>query len=165
MPWLRSSANKVQTNVFCCCLIVNYGVALHRTCYTIVCSNRRGIFLSFAGSPRDFFGSWLFAPFDHPRHLKSRVPPWARQSAFIRHRGNETLTVMPIPTLRPTSTLALLRQWLYRTSEAPLNYRTFTSTLQYGRSTRNGDHFTRTTLLMSWAKTNWRTDREQYTTT
>ena len=29
MPWLRSSANKVQTNVFCCCLIVNYGVALH----------------------------------------------------------------------------------------------------------------------------------------
>ena len=36
VPWLRSSANKVQTNVFrCCycpCLIVNYGVALHRTC-------------------------------------------------------------------------------------------------------------------------------------
>ena len=26
-----------QTNVFCFCLIVNYGVALHRTCYTIVC--------------------------------------------------------------------------------------------------------------------------------
>ena len=85
MPWLRSSANKVQTNVFCCCLIVNYGVALHRTCYTIVCRNRHGIFwglifgpgifLGFAGSPRDFFGSWLLAPFDHPRHLKSRVPP------------------------------------------------------------------------------------------
>ena len=37
VPWLRSSANKVQTNVFCCCLIVNYGVALHRMCYTIVC--------------------------------------------------------------------------------------------------------------------------------
>ena len=37
VPWLRSSANKVQTNVFCCCLIVNYGVTLHRTCYTIVC--------------------------------------------------------------------------------------------------------------------------------
>ena len=37
MPWLCSSGNKVQTNVFCCCLIVNYGVALHRTCYTIVC--------------------------------------------------------------------------------------------------------------------------------
>ena len=44
MPWLRSSANKVQTNAFCCCLIVNYGVALHRTCYTIVCRNRHGIF-------------------------------------------------------------------------------------------------------------------------
>ena len=96
MPWLRSSANKVQTNVFCCCLIVNYGVALHRTCYTIVCivpwcpavyktstflcvialplsgtfkGNKigtgffgglifgPGIFLGFAGSPRDFFGS------------------------------------------------------------------------------------------------------------
>ena len=24
---------------------------------------------------RDFFGSWILAPFDHPRHLKSRVPP------------------------------------------------------------------------------------------
>ena len=85
MPWLRSSANKVQTNVFCCCLIVNYGVALHRTCYTIVCRNRHGIFWGlifssgifwgFAGSPREFFGSWLLAPFDHPRHLKSWVPP------------------------------------------------------------------------------------------
>ena len=148
MPWLRSSVNKVQTNVVCCWLIVNYGVALHRTCYTIVCivpwcpkpflgdsstrssllkwlpdegkdifrwmmnkqtrvfnfqcfslcysitpswnfywgpQNRHGIFwglifgpgsfLGFAGSPRDFFGSWLSAPFDHPRHLKSQVPP------------------------------------------------------------------------------------------
>ena len=37
VPWLRSSVNKVQTNVFCCCLTVYYGVALHRTCYTIVC--------------------------------------------------------------------------------------------------------------------------------
>ena len=26
-----------QTNVFCLCLIVNYVVALHRTCYTKVC--------------------------------------------------------------------------------------------------------------------------------
>ena len=26
MPWLRSSANKVQTKVFCCCLI-DYGIA------------------------------------------------------------------------------------------------------------------------------------------
>ena len=31
-----------------------------------------------------------------------------------------TLTVTLIPTLRPTSTLALLRRRLYRTSEAPL---------------------------------------------
>ena len=37
VPWLRSSANEVQTNMFCCCLIVNYGVVLHCTCYTIVC--------------------------------------------------------------------------------------------------------------------------------
>ena len=36
MSWLRCSANKVQTNVFCCCAIVNYVVALHLTCYTIV---------------------------------------------------------------------------------------------------------------------------------
>ena len=33
------------------------------------------IFWGFAGSPRDFIGSWLLAPFDHARHLKSRVPP------------------------------------------------------------------------------------------
>ena len=82
MPWLRSSASKVQTNVFCCCLIVNYGVALHRTCYTIVCIFGPGIFWGFAGSPRDFFGSWLLAPFDHPRHLKSRVPPLGYKEAM-----------------------------------------------------------------------------------
>ena len=34
-----------------------------------------GSFLGFAGSPRDFFGSWLLAPFDRPRHSKSREPP------------------------------------------------------------------------------------------
>ena len=34
-----------------------------------------GIFLGFTGSWKDFFGSWLLAPFDHPHHLKSRVPP------------------------------------------------------------------------------------------
>ena len=33
---------------------------------------------------------------------------------------DETLTVTLIPTLRPTTTLALLRQRLYRTSKAPL---------------------------------------------
>ena len=57
MPWLRSSASKVQTNVFCCRLIFNYGVALYRTCYTIVCMFGPGIFLGFPESPRDFFGS------------------------------------------------------------------------------------------------------------
>ena len=35
MPWLRSSANKVETDMFCSCLIVQYGVALHCTCCTI----------------------------------------------------------------------------------------------------------------------------------
>ena len=34
-----------------------------------------GIFGGFAESPRDFIGSRLLAPFDHARHLKSRVPP------------------------------------------------------------------------------------------
>ena len=38
VSWLRCSANKVQTNVFCGYLIVNYVIALHRTCYTIVCN-------------------------------------------------------------------------------------------------------------------------------
>ena len=56
VPWLRSSASKVQTSVFSCCLIVDYGVALHLTCYTIVCIFGPGIFWGFAGSPRDFFG-------------------------------------------------------------------------------------------------------------
>ena len=61
MPWLRSSANKVQTNAFCCCLIVNYGVALHRTCYTIVCRNRHGIFWGLIFGPGIFLGLdfWL----------------------------------------------------------------------------------------------------------
>ena len=35
----------------------------------------REFFGGFAGSPRDFFGSWFLAPFDHACHLKSRVPP------------------------------------------------------------------------------------------
>ena len=34
-----------------------------------------GNFLGFAGSIRAFFWSWLLAPFDHPGHLKSRLPP------------------------------------------------------------------------------------------
>ena len=41
----------------------------------------------------------------------------------------ETPTVTLIPTLRPTSTLALLRQRLYRTSEHLWNYHTYTITL------------------------------------
>ena len=87
MPWLRSSANKVQTNVFCCCLIVNYGVALHRTCYTIVCIVTvpgmgffgglmfgPGIFLGFAGSPRDCLGS---------RVIPSTPPPLPGVSPLV----------------------------------------------------------------------------------
>ena len=38
VSWVRCSAIKVQTNVFCGCLIVNYVIALHRTCYKIVCN-------------------------------------------------------------------------------------------------------------------------------
>ena len=91
MPWLHSSANKVQTNMFCCCLIVNYGVALHRTCYTIVCivpCARHGIFwglifgpgifLGFAGSPRDFLGLdfWLHSII--PLTWNSKYPPWVQ---------------------------------------------------------------------------------------
>ena len=61
---------------------------------------------------------------------------------------DETPTVTLIPTLRPTSALALLRQRLYRTSEASLKlshvYYNFTC------STQTDNHFT----------TNRRTDRE-----
>ena len=49
-----------------------------------------------------------------------------------------TLTVTLIPLLRPT--LALLRQRLYRTSEAPLNI----TTLQYTCCTQTDNHFTAT---------------------
>ena len=52
-----SSANKVQTNVFCCCLIVNYGVARvrHGIFWGLIVGP--GFFWGFAGSARDFFGS------------------------------------------------------------------------------------------------------------
>ena len=32
-------------------------------------------FWGFVGSHRDFSGFWFLPSFDHPRHLKSRVPP------------------------------------------------------------------------------------------
>ena len=102
MPWLRSSANKVQANMFCCCLIVNYGVALHHICYTIVCivlwhypflellrATKSawgflgslvfgpGIYLGFAGSPRDFFWVLTFGSIrSHtPLEIPSTPPP------------------------------------------------------------------------------------------
>ena len=42
------------------------------------------------------------------------------KTTTARTLSDAPLTVTLIPTLRPTSTLALLRQGLYRTSEAPL---------------------------------------------
>ena len=39
----------------------------------------------------------------------------------MRTSLDETPTVTLTPTLRPASTLALLRQGLYRTSQAPVN--------------------------------------------
>ena len=59
-----------------------------------------------------------------------------------------TLTVTLTPKLRPTSTLALLRQRLYRTSEAPLKLLHVFYTLQ-PITTFNYDF-----LLMSRTKTN-----------
>ena len=83
MPWLRSSASKVQTNVFCCCLIVNYGVALHRTCYTIVCIFGPGIFGGFAGSPRDFFCVLTFGSIRSSPSLEiPSTPPGATTTPF-----------------------------------------------------------------------------------
>ena len=35
-----------------------------------------GIVLGFVGSPKNFLGFWVLSLFDHPCHLKSRVPPW-----------------------------------------------------------------------------------------
>ena len=34
-----------------------------------------GIFMGFAGSPKEFFWGFDLPPFDYPRHLKSGVPP------------------------------------------------------------------------------------------
>ena len=48
----------------------------------------------------------------------------------MRTLVDETLTVTLTPKLRPTSTLALLRQRLYRTSEAPLKLLHIFYTLQ-----------------------------------
>ena len=70
-----------------------------------------------------------------------------------------TLTVTLIPTLRPT--LALLRQRLYRTSEASLKLRILKPhniRVAHKPITLYDD-----CLLMSRTKTNRRTDREQYT--
>ena len=49
-----SSTNIVQTNVFCCCLIVNNGVALHATC-------QAWDFLGVNFWSRDFLGVLLEA--------------------------------------------------------------------------------------------------------
>ena len=77
--WLRSSANKVQTNVFCWCYSItpfwNLGIFWRL-------NFGPEIFLGFAGSPRDFFGSWLLAPFDHPC-LKSQVLPLGMKQGQI----------------------------------------------------------------------------------
>ena len=66
----------------------------------------------------------------------------------MRTLVDETLAVTLTPKLRPTSTLALLRQRLYRTSEAPLQPLHVFYTLQ-PITTFNYDF-----LLMSRAKTN-----------
>ena len=55
---------------------------------------RRWIFWGFAGTPRDFFGSRLLALFDHPRHLKFRVPPWAIISGCQTHAPTCTIGVI-----------------------------------------------------------------------
>ena len=35
----------------------------------------------------DFLGVLIFFPFDHPCHLKSRVPPWAQGRACLTYTG------------------------------------------------------------------------------
>ena len=122
MPWLRSSANKVQTNVFCCCLIVNYGVALHRTCYTIVCRNRHGIFLGLIFGPGIFwvllealgifFGSWLLAPFNHPQHMSTNpeYPPWG---TITKNRFCHLRPTPPHPPPHDSANIAFYSKALY----------------------------------------------------
>ena len=116
MPWLHSSANKVQTNVFCCCLIVNYGVALHRTCYTIVCIFGPGSFWGFAGSPRDFLGLdfWLHSII--PVTCNPKYLPWVQnivsadftlQAGVFFHR--ELYTKVPFASNHP-----FLFKYLYK---------------------------------------------------
>ena len=77
--------------------------------------------------------------------------------------SDETLTVTLIPTPRPTSTSPLLRQRLYRTSEAPVKlshvYYNLTIYVLHTNLKPLYDDY----LLTSRKETNRRTDREQYT--
>ena len=116
MPWQRSSANKVQTNVFCCCLIVNYGVALHRTCYTIVCIFVRGFFGVLLEALGIFLGLdfWLHSIISvtcNPKYL-----PWVQnivsadftlQARVFFHR--ELYTKVPFASNHP-----FLFKYLYK---------------------------------------------------
>ena len=76
MPWLRSSASKVQTNVFCCYLVVNYGVALHHTCYTIVCIFGPEIFWVLLEALGIFLGLDLWLHSIVPVTRNPEYPPW-----------------------------------------------------------------------------------------
>ena len=77
-----------------------------------------GFFGGFAGSPKDFFGSWPLAPFDHPRHLKSRVPPWGggghlKDRTASEGRGgllNFQVSISSFPLLVVLNELSLLKK-------------------------------------------------------
>ncbi len=46
-------------------------------------------FFGFVGSPWDFFESWFLSPFDHLRHLKFWVPPWAYGNLTLYKRSGD----------------------------------------------------------------------------
>ena len=71
-----------------------------------------GIFLGFAGSPRDIFGSWLLASFDHPRHLQSRVPPGPEQLSCPPLAVSREKNFLESHVINPLLTKLVRSRWL-----------------------------------------------------
>ena len=72
---------------------------------------------------------------------------------------DETLTVTPVPTHRPTLTQALLQQRLYQTSETPLNWLSHVvyNLTTYALQTNRYDDYTYLLMSRPLRQTEWQT--------